>query len=69
MVLGRTTARIDALPMIEEERVVVGTRRGAEGRKTFTAAALCDPEGRIVASAEHVWIAVDPSAFVGATPA
>jgi len=69
MVLGRMTARVDALPVIGEEHVVVGTRRGAEGRKTFTAATLYDSEGRVVASAEHVWIAVDPSAFGGELPA
>ncbi|WP_243395150.1 hypothetical protein [Nocardioides currus] len=68
MVLGRMTARIDTLPVIGEEHVVVGATRGSEGRKTFTAATLVDADGRVVASAEHVWIAVDPAAFGGESP-
>jgi hypothetical protein len=63
MVLGSMTARVDALPVIGEEHVVMGLARGSEGRKTFTASTLYDADGRIVASAEHVWIAVDPTAF------
>ncbi|WP_107704545.1 hypothetical protein [Nocardioides allogilvus] len=68
MVLGRMTARIDTLPVIGEEHVVVGAKRGAEGRKTFTSATLYDADSRIVASAEHIWIAVDPAAFGGVRP-
>ena len=63
MVLGRMTARVDALPVIGEEHVVVGHFRGREGRKTFTAATLYDSDGRVVATAEHIWITVDPAAF------
>lgn len=63
MVLGSMTARVDALPVIGEEHVVVGLKRGAEGRKTFTSSTLYDPDGRVVACAEHVWIAVDPANF------
>jgi hypothetical protein len=62
-VLGRMTARIDALPVVGEPHVVVGQRRGTDGRKTFTASTLYDSDHRVVATAEHVWIAVDPSAF------
>src|SRR5690242_11878330 len=40
MVLGRMTARVDALPEIGAEHVVVAADRGTEGRKTFTAASL-----------------------------
>lgn len=69
MVLGRMTARIDTLPVIGEDHVVVGTRLGTEGRKTFTAATLYDADSRIVATAEHVWIAVDPAVFGGVSPA
>lgn len=68
MVLGRMTMRIDTLPVIGEEHVVVGTRRGGEGRKTFTASTLYDTDSRVVASAEHIWIAVDPAAFGGVAP-
>ena len=38
MVLARMTARIDSLPVIGEEHVVVGLGRGREGRKAWTAA-------------------------------
>ena len=63
MVLGRMTALVDALPVIGEAHVVVGQRLGTEGRKTFTASTLYDADERIVARAEHTWIAVDPAAF------
>jgi len=65
MVLGRMTARVDTLPVVGEPHVVVGGARGTEGRKTFTAATLYDADGRVVAVAEHVWIAVDPATFRG----
>ena len=68
MVLGRMTARIDTLPVIGEEHVVVGAKRGQEGRKTFTASTLYDADGRVVATAEHIWIAVDPEVFGGRRP-
>ncbi|MFC4782982.1 hypothetical protein ACT8ZV_00790 [Nocardioides sp. MAHUQ-72] len=63
MVLAGMTARVDALPVIGEQHVVVGLARGQEGRKTFTASTLYDADGRVVACAEHVWVAVDPAAF------
>lgn len=63
MVLGRMTAAVDTLPVLGEEHVVVGQKRGAEGRKTFTAGTLYDSDGRVVARAEHVWIAIDPDTF------
>ncbi len=63
MVLGRMTAQVDALPVIGETHVLTGQRLGAEGRKTFTAATLYDADGRVVARAEHTWIAVDPADF------
>jgi len=63
MVLGRMTARVDELPVVSEPHVVMGMWLGSEGRKTFTASTLYDSDGRIVARARHVWIAVDPSSF------
>ncbi|WP_372728077.1 hypothetical protein [Nocardioides sp.] len=63
MVLVNMAARVDALPLIGEEHVVVGLARGREGRKTFTASSLYDADGRIVASAEHVWVEIDPATF------
>jgi hypothetical protein len=62
-VLGRMTARLDALPVVGEPHVAVGHRTGVEGRKTFTASTLYDSDGRVVATAEHVWVAVDPAVF------
>lgn len=63
MVLGRMTARVDALPVLGEQHVVVGLDRGSEGRKTWTAATLYDSDGRVVARAEHTWVAVSPTDF------
>ena len=63
MVLARMSARVDSLPVSGEEHVVVGTGRGRQGRKTWTSSTLYDADGRVVASAEHLWIAVDPAAF------
>jgi hypothetical protein len=63
MVLARMTARLDSLPVIGEEHVVVGMGRGRDGRKAFTSSTLYDADGRVVGSAEHLWIAVDPADF------
>jgi len=63
MVLGRMTCSVDALPEVGETHVVVGRRLRAEGRKTFTASTLYDGDGRVVATAAHVWVQVDPSLF------
>ena len=63
MVLARMTARLDSLPVIGEEHVLVGMGRGHDGRKTWTSSTMYDADGRVVASAEHLWIAVDPAAF------
>ncbi len=68
MVLGRMTARVDDLPVIGEPHVVVGEGRGRDGRKAHTASTLYDSAGRVVATAQHTWIAVDPSLFGGRTP-
>ena len=62
-VLGRMTARVDTLPVVGEQHVVVGHFRGREGRKLHTASTLYDADGRVVATAEHTWITVDPAAF------
>lgn len=63
MVLGRMVASVDALPAIGERHVVVGERRDEQGRKSFSASTLYDESGRVVARAEHIWIAVDPADF------
>ena len=63
MVLGTMTARLWSLPVVGEEHVVVGAARGEDGRKRRSATSLYDAAGRLVGSAEHVWIAVDPADF------
>lgn len=63
MVLGRMTASVDARPHVGDRHVVVGEVRTTEGRKTYTAATVYDPDDRVVGRAEHVWITVDPAAF------
>ena len=63
MVLGTMTARV-ALPA-RGRRGARRRRRGPRraGRKRMSAASLYDAAGRLVGTAEHVWIAVDPAAF------
>jgi hypothetical protein len=41
--------------------VIIGALLGRERRKTFTATALYDAEGVLMARAEHTWISVDPT--------
>jgi hypothetical protein len=62
LVLGRMTTRRDAPVLPGRPHVIVARLLGEDGRKTFTASAMYD-EGRLVARAEHVWIAVDPARF------
>lgn len=63
MVLGRMTARIDALPEPGTPYVVVGGARGEDGRKVHTAATLWSPDGAALGVAAHTWITVDPDSF------
>ena len=63
MVLGTMTARLWSLPAVGAEHVVAGEARGESGRKRMSATSLYDAAGRLVGSAEHVWIAVDPKEF------
>jgi hypothetical protein len=63
MVLGTMTARLDSLPRVGVEHVVVGEPRGESGRKRMSATSLYAADGRLVGTAEHVWIAVDPKDF------
>lgn len=62
-VLGRVTTEVHSLPRTSERYVVVGEQRRIDGRKTFTAATLYGPRDEVVATSEHVWIAVDPQEF------
>ena len=63
VVLGRMSVEmLDEAPVVPGERyVVLGRHLRTEGRKTFTVSALYGPSGEPVASAEAVWIAVDPA--------
>ncbi len=63
MVLGRMTARLDALPVIGVEHVVVAEHRETIGRKTMTATSLYAADGSLVGTAEQIWFAVDPAQF------
>lgn len=63
MVLARMTAWIDGVPEVGVEHVALGLGVRTDGRKTFTASALVDPDGRVVGRAEHLWVAVDPARF------
>jgi hypothetical protein len=63
IVLARMTARVDSLPVVGEEHVLVGMGRGQDGRKAWTSSTMYDADGRVVASAEHLWVSVDPATF------
>lgn len=59
-VLGRLRACVDDRPHVGERCVVMGALLREEGRKSFTATTLYDSDGRILARAEAVWIALRP---------
>lgn len=63
MVLGRMTARIDALPEPGTPYVVAGGARGEDGRKVHTASTLWSRDGTLLGLAAHTWITVDPDSF------
>ena len=60
MVLGRMTARVDALPTPGEDHVVLGWRVAEEGRKVSTASALYAASGDVLAVAQQTWIVLNP---------
>jgi hypothetical protein len=62
-VLGRMTAQLLQPVDAGARCVVVGAMRSINGRKTATSSALYDEDGTLLARAEHLWIAIDPSAF------
>jgi hypothetical protein len=62
-VLGELTVGVDARPAAGEPCVVMGRLLGEDGRKTVTATTLYDADGRVLARARQIWIAVDPAAF------
>ncbi len=60
LVLARMAAVVESPPQAGTAYVVVGVTRRVEGRKTWTASAMYD-DGRLVAQARHLWIAIDPA--------
>lgn len=63
LVLGRMTATCDVTARVGEHYVVVGQLLDTQGRKTYTATALYDADSRLLARAEHTWIAIDSASF------
>lgn len=61
LVLGQMCARVESPPQAGSTYVLVGRLRQVDGRKTLTASAMFDADGRLLAQAEQVWIAVDAS--------
>ena len=61
LVLASMTARVESPPQAGTPYVVVGTTLRVEGRKTWTASALYDAAGLLLARARHLWIAIDPA--------
>ncbi len=62
MVLAAMSAGLERLPSPSPPRtgssyVVVGRHVRTEGRKTWTASGMYDDSGRLVARAQHLWIA------------
>lgn len=57
VVLGRMTARIDALPKPGDRCIVVAWPLGEDGRKLYAGTALLAEDGRVLAVARQTWIA------------
>jgi hypothetical protein len=55
-VLGRLAVRIDSLPTVGREYVVVGWPLGSEARKHGAGTALFDADGRVLARGRATWI-------------
>jgi hypothetical protein len=58
MVLGRLTARVQALPDSGEECVVMGLLLGAGGRKTWTATTAYGADGRELGRGHATWLTI-----------
>jgi hypothetical protein len=63
MVLGTMTASVLQRPELGEPLVVVGRAEEVSARKARTRTTLYRPDGRVLAIAVHVWVAVDPAVF------
>ena len=60
MVLGTMTAKVDALPALGEEHVIVAWKLGESGRKHYSDTALYAGD-RLFAQARATWIVIDPA--------
>jgi hypothetical protein len=58
-VLGRMTARVDAVPEPGTECVITGRHVASEGRKATVLSTLYGPGGDVLALARATWIAID----------
>ncbi len=59
--LGEMTASIDKPVPGDQPLIVYAWKRSIEGRKHYSAAALCTAEGEVLARAEHLWIRLNKS--------
>ena len=58
VVLGRTTLRLDELPVAGEPHHVQGWLRGTAGRKVLTGTSLRTAGGRLLAVAQSTWLTI-----------
>ena len=59
MVLATMTASIRELPIVGQPHVVMAWPTGQEGRKHYSGTCLFTADGRLLAQAESLWIAID----------
>lgn len=58
MVLGRMSLEVHRPPVVGQPHVVQGWTLRTEGRKTFSATALYDADGEVLAVAQQTWFTV-----------
>jgi len=56
--LGEMTACVDKSVSADQPLIIYAWKRFIDGRKHYSAAALCTAEGEVLARAEHLWIQV-----------
>ena len=59
--LGQMTAVLEQPILGKEPLLVMGWRHSVERRKHFSAAAICNAQGDVLAKAQHIWIALKPT--------
>lgn len=68
MVLGRMTARVNALPVAGDDHVLIGRSEPPAGRKVVSHTALYGSGGVLLAAASAIWIIVPAGDAVPAAP-